>query len=294
MSRPEREGLVYFSLDVKMSEEISLIEAKFGVAGFGIVIKLYQIIYDHGYYITWTERELLLYSNRINADVNLINDVIIECLKWEVFNQDLYNQYHILTSRGIQKRYIEATQRRKTVDFISQFLLINIDKKYNDRVNVSITEINVNINLKNVDISTQSKVKQSKVKQSNKIIIALPLNEIDKINEIIEYLNKKAKTKYRVKTLSTRKHISSRLSDGYSIDDFKLVIDKKCNEWIGTEWEKYIRPETLFIPSNFESYLNQKITSRNKGAAQTENYEMRDIDEELLESCYKNPKEKGE
>jgi len=77
--------------------------------------------------------------------------------------------------------------------------------------------------------------------------------------EIIGYLNEKAGTKYSHKTDATQKQIKARLKSGYSIDDFKTVIDKKCVEWIGTDWEKFIRPSTLFSPANFESYLNQKV-----------------------------------
>ena len=77
------------------------------------------------------------------------------------------------------------------------------------------------------------------------------------IKEIIDYLNTKASTKYKYSSEKTKKHIRARLEDGFSIEDFKAVIDKKCSEWIGTEWEKFLRPETLF-GSKFEGYLNQK------------------------------------
>ena len=50
-----------------------------------------------------------------------------------------------------------------------------------------------------------------------------------------------------------------------TVDDFKTVIDKKCDEWIGTEWEKYLRPETLF-GTKFEGYLNAKTTKKNHAA----------------------------
>lgn len=93
---------------------------------------------------------------------------------------------------------------------------------------------------------------------------------LDKINnnilsssiaEIVEYLNEKAGTKYRASTESTARHIRARLNEGYSVEDFKTVIDKKCAEWSGTEMSKYLRPETLF-GSKFESYLNQRSGAR--------------------------------
>ncbi|MGN0768699.1 MAG: conserved phage C-terminal domain-containing protein [Christensenellales bacterium] len=78
------------------------------------------------------------------------------------------------------------------------------------------------------------------------------------ITEIISYLNSVLKTRYRVNNKVTQKHIKARLSEGYTVDDFKTVIDKKVAEWRGSEMEQYLRPETLF-GTKFESYLNATI-----------------------------------
>lgn len=174
MSRPKKTGLDYFPLDVIFDDEVLLIDAKFGCAGLCVLIKLWQIIYANNYYIKWGERELLVYKTRINADINFINDVINECLKWGIFNESLYNKYGILTSKGIQKRFIEATQRRTEVEFIKEYLLIkDVEKLYPRKgkngefmVNVNIIGINDSNNEINDDSSTQSKVKESKVEKS--------------------------------------------------------------------------------------------------------------------------------
>lgn len=76
--------------------------------------------------------------------------------------------------------------------------------------------------------------------------------------EIIEYLNQKTGKEFRHSTKTTAKLIEARLNDGYTVENFKTVIDKKCAEWMDTEQEQYLRPETLFKPAHFESYLNQK------------------------------------
>ena len=76
--------------------------------------------------------------------------------------------------------------------------------------------------------------------------------------EAIDYLNQKAGTKYKSNSKNTIKHIKARLNDGYTLEDFKNVIDKKCSEWLNTDMEKYLCPDTLF-GSKFEKYLNQKI-----------------------------------
>lgn len=80
--------------------------------------------------------------------------------------------------------------------------------------------------------------------------------------KIIDYLNTRCGTKYKPDTGETKRYINGRLEEGYTEDDFYLVIDKKSKEWTGTEYEKYLKPTTLFRPSNFESYVNQKIIKK--------------------------------
>jgi len=74
--------------------------------------------------------------------------------------------------------------------------------------------------------------------------------------EIIAYLNEKTGKRFTAKSRDTQGHISARLDEGFTVEDFKTVIDKKCKEWQGTDMEKYIRPETLFS-RKFDRYLNE-------------------------------------
>lgn len=76
--------------------------------------------------------------------------------------------------------------------------------------------------------------------------------------EIISYLNEKAGTRYKASTEKTKKLIHARLTEGFTLDDFKAVIDKKCAAWLNDEkMNKFLRPETLF-GTKFEGYLNEK------------------------------------
>lgn len=74
---------------------------------------------------------------------------------------------------------------------------------------------------------------------------------------IIDYLNSKTGQGFRSSTKATQQHINARLAEGFTIDDFKRVVDNMWTDWHGTEWEKYLRPSTLF-GSKFENYLNRK------------------------------------
>ena len=88
-----------------------------------------------------------------------------------------------------------------------------------------------------------------------------PHNKLDNIDifnikYIVEYLNQKAGKKYKSTSKDTQQHIHARLVEGYTLDDFKAVIDKRCAAWLGDpKMEEYLRPSTLF-GTKFESYLN--------------------------------------
>lgn len=83
-------------------------------------------------------------------------------------------------------------------------------------------------------------------------------------SDIIEYLNQKAETKYRASSKKTQGLIKARFKEGFELEDFKTVIDKKTNEWKSdNKMSVFLRPETLF-GTKFESYLNQKGTKIEK------------------------------
>lgn len=83
---------------------------------------------------------------------------------------------------------------------------------------------------------------------------------------VVDYLNQKAGTAYKPTSQTTQQHINARLAEGFTVDDFKRVIDNKCADWLGTEWEQYLRPATLF-GTKFESYLNSKKAKGKNGIA---------------------------
>lgn len=98
----------------------------------------------------------------------------------------------------------------------------------------------------------------------------------DSADEIVRYLNEKLGTRYRSNSKDTKKHINARLKEGYTVDDFKRVIDNKVAEWQGTKMEEYLRPMTLF-GTKFESYLNSRTVGAN-GVALSEEWD-KELDE---------------
>lgn len=98
----------------------------------------------------------------------------------------------------------------------------------------------------------------------------VPINKNDNNEKkiIIDHLNRSAGTRYRVSSQKTLSLIETRLKEGFNMEDFVHVIDKKVREWNGTEMQKYLRPSTLFGPK-FESYLNQPDCIRQTKDQQT-------------------------
>ena len=107
-------------------------------------------------------------------------------------------------------------------------------------------------------------------------------------SSVIDYLNEKTertgKEKYSSTSPKTQTLIKARLREKYELEDFKIVIDKKCKEWLGTDMEKYLRPETLF-GNKFESYLKQKTTITKKSKFQKQNNNFA-VTEEGLKKFY--------
>ena len=77
------------------------------------------------------------------------------------------------------------------------------------------------------------------------------------IKDVVQYLNDKTGKKFRASSKKSKTVIIARKKEGFSLNDFKSVIDVKSSEWLGKDMEQYLRPETLF-GTKFEGYLNQK------------------------------------
>jgi len=105
-----------------------------------------------------------------------------------------------------------------------------------------------------------SKMRQTLVaKCDNKDSIIKDSNNI--YSQVIDYLNSKAGKSFKHTTKKTQDLIKARLADGFKKEEFFRVIDNKVKEWQGTEYEKYLRPETLF-GNKFEGYLNQGFNKK--------------------------------
>ena len=111
------DGINYFPVGVNFMEEnaMEVIEAKYGIKGAAIVLKLLCKIYKEGYFIRWDEEQCLIFANKAGREVQVAEvQGIIEILFIKgILDRNSYLENEILTSANIQKVWMEATKRRK-------------------------------------------------------------------------------------------------------------------------------------------------------------------------------------
>lgn len=166
MARKGKVGIQYFSHDVDMSQDkkIKIIKAKYGLVGYAVYLRLLEEVYrEEGYYLHIDEDFNILFSDDNNISFDDYILILNECIEKKLFNSEMYEEHNILTSERIQQNYCDATERRKKVEFIGEYLLIDAKEKYNtEKVNVCILTLNANI-------CTQSKekVKRKEIKEED-------------------------------------------------------------------------------------------------------------------------------
>ena len=160
MARTNKTGIDYFPFDVDFyqDEKVQFVSARFGLKGEAIVTRLLCKIYRNGYYTEWNDDTALLFAKGVGDGCrdSCVKDVVHELLKRGFFDKGIFERFSVLTGRGIQKRYFEATKRYKKVEAIHEFLLVDVSKM----INVSINKINVYINSENVDINPQREIEK--------------------------------------------------------------------------------------------------------------------------------------
>ena len=156
-------------------------------------------------------------------------------------NKNTRNQEFNNTNKDILSGKPDSTQENTTDDTMSA------QETFSDDVcNVGET------NADDPDLSGQTDANDPAKRKQKKA------NDGAIYREIVEYLNAKAGTKYKPTTKATRDKITARLNEGFTVADFKRVIDVKTSEWLNDpKMAEYLRPFTLF-GTKFEGYLQQK------------------------------------
>ena len=262
MARPMKQGLDYFPLDVDFfeDEKIEYVTARFGEKGELLVIKLLCDIYRNGYSTKWNEDKATIFAKRAgnNISPSLVNDVVEELVKRDFFEKSIFNSFDILTSKGVQKRYLQATAERKEVELIEYIWLLDFPedtKKTRYIINRPINGVNPPINAINPPINSQRKVKESKVK--DKKIYVRPDGERlrDSKNNQIDELFESLWALYPVKR--GKQKVSKKAKEAiYKIgfDEFKRAIDRYISEKNRTGYN--VANGSTFFNSDYVEFLD--------------------------------------
>lgn len=143
----------------------------------------------------------------------------------------------------------------------------------------NVVKMQINADYKQFKGENTQKTAQNSLKSSQK---TANKDDLEQIRLIIDYLNNHAQKAFKTSE-NSKKWIRARINEGYSIEDFKKVIDIKCEEWLNTNMEQYLRPSTLF-GNKFESYLNQKPVKKSNVVISKPIYKQN----EEVEEKYKN------
>ncbi|EPB8165147.1 conserved phage C-terminal domain-containing protein [Clostridium perfringens] len=175
----------------------------------------------------------------------------------------LFSQIPIIGSQRKLQRKLKALcdenylERRLLFEKDSvkgKFSYINITKKLDSLSEyLPYDKMSQGLRQSGIRVTTECRNKDSSIRDTNNIIYS----------RIIDYLNSKTGKSYKSTTRKTQSLIKARIDEGFNEEEFFKVIDNKVSEWKGTEYEKYLRPETLF-GNKFEGYLNQDFGAGTK------------------------------
>jgi DnaD/phage-associated family protein len=160
MARPIKQGLDYFPLDVGFLQDVKIrrIMRACGIQSIPVLISLLANIYrNDGYFLRWDNDMPFLIADELGVSEGAVTATVDKAVQVDFFNANMF-QHGVLTSEGIQHRFFDAVTRRSTVRYDARFLLINVSA-YKNLVNVYNNSVNV-------DSNEQSKVKESKGKES--------------------------------------------------------------------------------------------------------------------------------
>lgn len=185
-------------------------------------------------------------ASLLKCDVELINRSIKKMIKYEKIKVSKNNIVQIINWQKYQSEYQRQRDYRK-----------EHKKRKDKRLHRKVTSESYNAKCGiDRDIDIEEDIEEERDKNNIRIK--------EQVAEIINYLNKKSHKNFRPTTVKTISLIKARFNEKFNVNDFKKVIDVKIKQWLNNEeFEKFLRPETLF-GNKFESYLNEHKYKKTK------------------------------
>lgn len=239
MARPISKGISYFPLDVDFMQNLKIrkVIQACGPNSIAIIMLLLGNIYgDEGYFMRWDEDVCFLITEALGVKDVYTLETVKKCLQVGLFDENLFNKYKIITSKGIQSRYFEITKRRRKVEVINQYLLVNVAET-NDicpvdvnvaetLVNVAETNVNVNNNFVIARKSTQSKVKESKVNNNINTNTNNSLYKGQNVNSFTVCVDRFTKNNELKKQLTSFARLRASKKKSFTAETFRLFLEQ--------------------------------------------------------------------
>ena len=269
MSRPMKDGVDYWPRDVGLREDkkVRLIKGEFGIKGVYIYEEILNTIYrEGGYYKKWDDDDCFLMSEGVGdgCTPNLIAEVVRGCLKRSLFDEGVFQAFGVLTSKGIQRRFIQAVYKnREEIPIAKEYWLLEKREVPAGTLNkiaffeVSRTENPVKSTENPVKSADNAQRKEKKSKVNYKVIA-------DLFNETCVSFPRCSKLSEGRKAA-----IRARFSAGYTMEDFQHLFQKaqestflrggNKRNWTATfDW--------LISDSNMAKVLDGNYDDRQKGS----------------------------
>lgn len=117
MARPTRPGIDYFPMDVEFEDNVKIVIAIHKHPGISVLLRLWQKIYSlQGYYAEWKKKNAILFADDMNVAIETLDAIIETCFAEEIFHRGIYEKHGVLTSSGIQKRWLRIVTDLKRKD----------------------------------------------------------------------------------------------------------------------------------------------------------------------------------
>lgn len=233
MSRPKKQTVDYFPHSCIHKKTMFILEQKYGNDGYAFWFKLLEMLGSTEghclHFINGIDWEFLIAKTRL--DKEKCTEMLDLLSTLEAIDKNLWKEKIVWSDNFIDN--IKDAYRNRMADIPSKPVILHkksISKGINDVRN------------------PHTKLKETKLKETKGNIYGY----------VVSYLNEKAERNYKENTPKTKDFIKARINEGFTLDDFKKVIDIKVAKWkADPKMQDFLRPETLF-GTKFESYLNEK------------------------------------
>ena len=289
MARPTKKGLDYFPFDVDFfeDEKIAAISGEFGLKGEIVAVKLLCAIYRNGYFILWSDMlRLKILRDLPGVSPDLLDKIVNRLVRWEFFDKALFDSVGVLTSRGIQKRYLSVARRRTGTEEMP-YLVVDVDGNplQSELLSTETPQSKVNERKKHMKLYKKVFVNLAKVlpdsiylrmvffsKLKRKLNLSNPKSYNEKLNWL-KINDRKEHYQIMVDKYEAKKYVADKIGEQYVIPTYGV-------------WDRFEDIDFSKLPSNFVL----KTTHDSGGVVLINDKNNMDIDKtkDVLEKSLKN------